>query len=303
MNYLNKKIINTAYYAVYLIMFSTFTGAIFSALLKDLTNELNIAAIGFFRFFFGLLIIFPFILTNKFKALHTNNFKLYFFRSGLNLVGMLAHLTAISIMTLEKNAALGFIAPLYVTILAIIILKEKIKIYRTMSLILGFIGVLIVIQPGFNTFEKGVVFALIGNFCFALSMIVVKKISKKDTSFTIFPYLYIFSTFYTFIIYIFFWQIPDLRQITILFIAAVLGTSGHYCLNQAIKISEVTFIAPFNYFALVWSSLFGYLIFNEIPNTFTWIGGSIIFISIMIITVREQNLKKDIIKKSIIHQL
>ena len=303
MNDLKKKFSIAGYYSAYLIMFSTFMGALFTVLLKNLTDELNISTIAFFRFFFGLLIISPFIIKSKFKVLHTNNYKLYLFRSGLNLVGMLMYITAIGIMTLEKNAALGFIIPLYATILAVIILKEKIKIYRTVALIIGFIGVLIVIQPGLNTFEKGVIFALIGNFCVALGMIVVKKISKEDTSFTILSYLYIFSTLYTFIIYIFFWQIPDLRQIIILLIAAVLGTLGHYSFTQAIKISEVTFIAPFNYFALIWSSLFGYIIFKEIPNTYTWIGGSIIFISIMIITVREHSLKKDIVKKSIINHL
>jgi len=303
MNVVKKKINIVGSYSAYLILFSTFMGALFTVLLKDLTDELNIATIAFFRFFFGLLIISPFIINNKFKALQTNNFKFYLFRSVLNLVGMLMYITAIGIMTLEKNAALGFIIPLYATILAIIILKEKIKIYRSVALIIGFIGVLIVIQPGFNTFEKGVIFSLIGNFCVALGMIVVKKLSREDSSFTILSYLYILATLYTFIIYLFFGQLPDARQIIILLIAAVLGTLGHYSFTQAIKISEVTFIAPFNYFALIWSSLFGYIIFKEIPNMLTWIGGSIIFISIMIITVREYSLKKDIAKKSIINHL
>ena len=78
---------------------------------------------------------------------------------------------------------------------------------------------------------------------------------------------------------------------------------GHYTFNQAIKKSDVTFIATFNYFALIWSSIFGFFIFNETPNLSTWIGGSIIFISVLIITLREIKLKKDVVKKSIINPL
>ena len=303
MKYIINKFNVTNYNSAYLVIFSTFVGAIFVSFLKGLTDELNVATIGFFRFFFGLIIILPFIVKNNFQALKTNNYKLYFFRSGLNFIGMLMHLAAIGMMTLEKNTALTFIAPLFATILAIIILKEKIKIYRTIALILGFIGVLVVIQPGLNSFEKGIYFSLIGNFCFALGMIMVKKISKEDSSFTILAYLYILTTLYTFVVYIFYWQFPNLEQLIILFIAACFGTLGHYTFNQAIKKSDVTFIAPFNYFALIWSSIFGFFIFNETPNLSTWIGGSIIFISVLIITLREIKLKKDVVKKSIINPL
>ena len=113
--------------SIFLIIISTALGAFFGVTIKDLFSELNVTTIGFYRFFFGLILISPLIVKNNFDVLKTSNLKLYFFRSSLNILGFLLNFTALGLLTLEKNAALGFMSPLYATVLAIIILKEKIK--------------------------------------------------------------------------------------------------------------------------------------------------------------------------------
>ena len=114
--------------SIFLIIISTALGAFFGVIIKDLFSELNVTTIGFYRFFFGLILISPLIVKNNFDVLKTSNLKLYFFRSSLNILGFLLNFTALGLLTLEKNAALGFMSPLFATILAIIILKEKIRL-------------------------------------------------------------------------------------------------------------------------------------------------------------------------------
>ena len=105
------------------------------------------------------------------------------------------------------------------------------------------------------------------------------------------------------LIYIPFLEVPNTEQFIKLLIAAIIGTLMHYTFNQAIKISDVTFITPFKYMGLVFASLLGFIFFRDVPNIYTWIGGSIIFLSVLIITIREKQLNKDIAKKSVINPM
>ena len=200
--------------SIFLIIISTALGAFFGVTIKDLFFELNVTTIGFYRFFFGLILISPLIIKNNFNVLKTSNLKFYFFRSGLNILGFLLNFTALGLLTLEKNAALGFMSPLYATVLAIIILKEKIRF--------GLIGVLIVIQPGLSGIEIGVIFAIIGQFCFGLTIIIIKLTSKKDSSLTILSYQYLLTSLFALLIYIPLLEVPNIEQFIKLLIAAIM---------------------------------------------------------------------------------
>ena len=121
MNSLKIKLI-----AILLIISSTLFGTLMVSFIKNLTSDLNTPTIGFYRFFIGLIIIFPFIIRNQFNVLKTPNLKLHILRSLINLPSMLMGFAALSYLTLEKASALHFVVPLFVTVLAIIILKEKV---------------------------------------------------------------------------------------------------------------------------------------------------------------------------------
>ena len=120
---------------------------------KHLLINLNPFMVSFLRCFIGLIIVLPFVAQNKFKALKTKNIKLQFFRSLINVYSMISWFTAISLMHLEKAVAIGFTTPLFTTLLAVIILGEVIKIHRILALIIGFIGVLVIIRPGYIPIE------------------------------------------------------------------------------------------------------------------------------------------------------
>ncbi len=135
-------------------------GALMASSVKYLSNDLHPIIICFYRCLMGLILISPFIIKNNFRALKSKNIKLQFSRVIINIFSMIFWFSAIGIMQFEKAAALGFTTPLFTTILAIIILKEKIRFHRTAALLIGFLGIIIIVRPGYVPLELGAVFIL-----------------------------------------------------------------------------------------------------------------------------------------------
>tara|TARA_B100000427_G_scaffold307412_1_gene294866 strand:- start:1044 stop:1871 length:828 start_codon:yes stop_codon:yes gene_type:complete len=261
--------------------------------------EVNVITAALFRFIFGLIILSPIIIKSKFSIFKTQNLKFHFIRSTLNFPAMILGFASISLIPIEKFTAIQFIVPFIVTILAVMFLGEKIYIYRTIALILGFIGMLIIIRPGFIDISLGISMALGSSFFWAIVIVMTKKMSADDSAVTILAYQYIFMIIFTSILTIFYWQTPSIKTFGFLFVAAFTGTIFHLCINHAYKLVDVTMTQPYSFLGLIFSSLLGYYIFNEVPDMYTWIGAFVIFIGILIISYREIKLKKEIISKNI----
>ena len=266
---------------------------------KYLSDDLHSFVIAFFRCFFGLIIIIPFLLKNNLKDLKTNNIKIHFFRSALNCISMLTWFTAIGIMPLEKATALGFTTPLFATIFAVIFLKEIIKIHRTFALFIGFIGIIIIIRPGYINVELGTYLMIIASISWAFVLIIIKKLSKNDSSLTIIFYMLAIMTPITFIIAIPVWSLPTFKELIIFAGMGLGGLIAHLCLVQSLKIADTTLVMPFQYLKLIWASLIGSIIFLEKPDLWTWIGGTIVFCAVIYITYRESITKKNLSEKII----
>jgi len=277
---------------VALTLIGTLTAAIMASGVKYLSNDLNPFTICFFRCLIGLIIVLPFIIKNKFKAIKSKNIKLQFYRSFINVISMITWFSAIGIMHLEKATALGFTTPLFTTILAVIILREVIRAHRITALFIGFLGVLIIIRPGYLPIESGTLLMLIASFSFSIVLIMVKKLSDIDSSLTIIFYHLLFMTPLTFIIAIFFWEGINFSQFFIFVLMGSAGLISHWCLAQAFKLSDTTFIMPFQFTKLIWASIIGYVIFAESPDKWTWFGGIVIFTSVIYITYREAFIKQ-----------
>ncbi len=277
---------------VSLTIVGTLTAALMASGVKYLSNDLNPFTISFFRCFVGLIIIFPFVAHNKFQALKSKNIKLQFFRSFINVLSMITWFSAIGIMHLEKATALGFTTPLFTTILAVIILREVIRMHRITALLIGFLGVLIIIRPGYLPLDFATLLMLTASLSFSFVLIMVKKLSDVDSSLTIIFYHLLFMTPLTFIITIFFWEGINFSQLLIFILLASAGLISHWCLAQAFKLSDTTFVMPLQFTKLIWASIIGFYIFSELPDIWTWFGGIIIFVSVIYITYREAFIKQ-----------
>ena len=279
---MNKKL-----FVILLSLLGTGTAAIMVSGIKLLSQDLNPFIIAFYRCLFGVIIMLPFMIYNYPEAWKTHNIKLQFVRSAINVYSMISWFTAIGTLQLEKAAAIGFTTPLFTTILAIIFLGEVIRIQRITALIVGFIGILVVVRPGYIPFESGALWLLSAAISFSIVIIIVKKLTEKDSSLTTAFYQMAFMVPPTFFIALFFWESINISQILLFIFVAIAGFITQFSFAQCLKLAETTFIMPIQFTKLIWLSLIGYFFFMEVPDIWTWIGASIIFSSILFIAYRE----------------
>ena len=279
---MNKKL-----FVIFLSLIGTGTAAVMVSGIKLLSQDLNPFIIAFYRCLFGVIIMLPFMIYNYPEAWKTHNIKLQFVRSAINVYSMISWFTAIGTLQLEKAAAIGFTTPLFTTILAIIFLGEVIRIQRITALIVGFIGILVVIRPGYIPFESGALWLLSAAITFSIVIIIVKKLTEKDSSLTTAFYQMAFMVPPTFFIALFFWESINISQFLLFIFVAIAGFITQFSFAQCLKMAETTFIMPIQFTKLIWLSLIGYFFFMEVPDIWTWIGASIIFSSILFIAYRE----------------
>jgi len=282
-----------------LIILSVFFSAAMSVLIKLAQQDTNVFTAAFLRFFFGMLVLFPIFIKTKLSVFKTIHLKTHFLRVILNYPSMLLFFYAINFVSIEKANSLTFVVPFIATILAVIFLKEKIYFYRIFALILGFIGMLIVIRPGMIEVSFGVYMILISSFLWAIMIIITKRLSRDDSALTILSYQYLLMFIISFVVAIFNWQSPSIETIFYLFLAGFSGTIFHLTLYQAYKLADVSLVQPYSFLVLVFASIMGYFVFGEIPDIYTWIGTSVIFIGVVIISIREMQINKNIVRKNL----
>ena len=285
--------------AIMLALIASFCAVLMSVFLKLAQEDSNVFTIGFLRFFFGLLLITPIIIQSSFKIYNTINFKLHILRCIINVPMMIFGFAALTYIPLEQIKAIGFLSPILVVILSVIFLGERIYLIRTFSLILGFIGTLIILRPGFIEINIGVYMVLASALLWSCVIIITKFMSKNDSAMTILTFQYTFVTLFTFPLAIIYWNNPSFISLIYTLLAAIVGTVLHLCINNAYKLSDLSIIQPVWFTQLVFASFLGFIIFGSLPDFFTWIGAILVFISVLIITYRENYLKKDIAKTSI----
>ena len=289
--------LNNNQFAIFLIIISIIFGTLMGTFIKLAQEELNVFTTGFLRFFFGFLIITPYILKTKFEVFSTKNLKIHILRSALNLPAMLLGFAALAMLPLEKMTAIHFIVPIIVTILAVIFLKEKIYLYRSIALVMGFLGMLIILRPGIIDISIGIYMALISSLIWSVVIILTKKVSKDDSAITILSHQYVYMSLFSFPLVIYFWDQPSLKTIIFIVCAAMSGTILHIALNHAYKLVDVTMTQPYSFLGLVVSSIIGYFVFSDKPDFYTWLGASVIFCGVLLISYRELQLNKEIIRK------
>jgi len=291
---LNKKIL-----AILLFIIATFFGSLMGVFMRLSQSDINVFTASFLRFGIGFIIILPYLFYSKFKVYKTNNIKLHFIRGIINVPTMYVGFAALMYIPLEQIHALHFIVPLIVTFLAVFFFKEKIRFVRISALIIGLIGMLVMLRPGMIEMNIGVYMVLFTSIMWSFIIIITKFLSKNDTPITILTYQYSLVTFFSFFTVIFFWETPSSIIFLYTFLAALSGTILHIALIYSYKLVDLTLIQPFTFLSLIWASLFGYNIFGEKPDIFTWLGAIIIFSGVLIIFYRETYLKRDISKESL----
>lgn len=269
-------------------------GFLFSCMslgVKYLGQEMDSFQIGFLRALFGLIAILPFALRRGIAPLRTKVFSMHLGRSCVGITGMLCIFYAITHMPLADAVALTFTRPLFLILLAVLFLGEAIRWRRWLATFVGFLGVVIMVQANADIGMASAV-ALFGALMVAIVSVFLKKLSRTEAPTTIMVYFGVIGSLLAFIPASMVWVTPSLEQLTILAVAASVGSGANFCIIRAFSVAEATVVAPFDYTRLIFSGILGFILFAEIPSLWMVLGASIIVASSLYIVLREAGLKK-----------
>jgi len=271
------------------------TFPIMGTIVKYLTLELHPFQLAFFRCFFGLIIIIPIILKNEpSKILNTNRLKLHIIRGLFGVGAIMAGFTALSMLPLATAVTLGYTRILFLVPLAILFIGEKPTFLRVILIIIGFLGVILIINPNNNsgiTYYAAII-ALIGAFFVSCVKLTVKSLTASESTLTIQLYYGIISSISLLIPCIIFWGSISLSNLLLIFLAAICGTIAQMLTIWGLRNSTTTVVMPADYSRLIFAGIYGFFIFNEIPYLNEIIGSIVIIVATMIILLLDQIKKK-----------
>jgi drug/metabolite transporter (DMT)-like permease len=273
--------------AIILNILSIVLFSIMVIFIRKASENLHILEVVFFRNLLALIVMLPILKTIGFTAIKMNNTRLFFMRGFVGAIGMIAGFTCLTLIPLAQATAISFSQPLFITIGATIFLGEIIKARRIAAIIVGIIGMLIIVQPGFNSLSFGIMLAIISALALSVNALIVKKLTLTDTPHAIIIWMVVMLIPITLIPAILVWEWPSFETWLYLWGIAILGTLAHFAWTKSYAMADITSLEPIGFIKLPIMALLGWMIFSEIPGTWTWIGGLIIFMSTVYISNRE----------------
>ena len=242
----------------------------------------------FFRGFFGLLLTYFLIPKDKLKSFYKTDRKLeHFFRCFAGIIALIAIVVALRELPLAIVVSLSYAAPLFITVLSIFLLSEKVGIFRWIAVLIGFFGVLIISEPGFKELNYLYILPII--FCIGMAFvtITIRKLSTSEPVWLISIFFTLTITFVSLFTIPFGWILPNFKDFILLALIGVTGGGANLLLTQSYKLSEVSLVAPLKYLSLIFAIFFGYLIWDEVPSFKNLIGAALVITSSLIILRRE----------------
>ncbi len=271
--------------------------ALMFAAIRWLGPYFPLGEIVFFRSVLGLpVIVVAAFLSGGPWLLSTRRIDSHALRSIAGTISMFCNFAAYIFLPLADATAIGFAAPLFVVILAALVLAERVHIYRWSAVVLGFIGVLIIAGPEGGMSRSalyGAFFALAGAGLTAVAMIFLRRMSAHEHSITIAFYFMLTSAAVALITALFGWNMPTGEQALVLIFTGLAGGVGQLFLSFSYRFGEASALAPFDYAAMIWAVVLGYFLFGELPAPQVWLGGTIVISAGLLILWRERRLGRD----------
>lgn len=274
-----------------MMMGAGLSGAVMVAIAREVTADMHPFQAAFLRTAFGLVMFLPWFLPRRLHSLSTQRFWLHMARAVLQVGGILSFFMGVSMTPLATTAALGFTTPLFSTILALLILGEVIRARRITALVVGFAGTWVILRPGLIEPDPGALFVLLASMIWGVTSIIIKMLSRTDSSVALAVYPNILVVPLSFLAALPFWETPTLLQLGLLVAAGFLNNIETVCFAQAMKNAELTAVLPADFLKLVWATTIGYFLFAETPDVWTFVGAVMIFAAVAYIAYRESQLR------------
>jgi len=265
--------------------------------LIKITDDYDVGQVMFSRAIFGLIPIFFLIPKKRLKNFYKTRYvSLHFYRSFVGAIAMYAIFVGLRNLELAEVTSMAFSGPIWVVIFSILFLGEKIRMKRWIAVGLGFVGVLIISKPGFDSLNLYYIYPIIFTLGFAGVSIFIRKLTLVGEPVYLIAFYFSLCSaiFGLFTLPFGGWIMPSVYDLGLLILIGLFGSVANLLLTKSYQLAEVSLTTPLKYLSLVFAIIFGFYLFNEIPTIYTLSGAGLIVVSSAIIFIREHQLKKPI---------
>ena len=277
-------------------MFLSICAFSFMDVIVKWSSDYPIGQVMFFRGLFGILPIIFLVPKTRFRDFYkTNRPGLHLIRCCSGLIALAAIFLALRNLPLATVTSISFAAPIFTTLLSIFLLSEKVGVYRWAAVFVGFIGVLVITQPGFSSLNIYYLFPIIFCIFFACVALSIRSLSSTEPNYRIALYFSLLSMIVGLATLPFGWIMPSKFDLFLLIFTGIIGSVANILLTVSLRIAEASLVTPTKYLNLVFAILLGYFIWCEIPKVLSLLGAGLIIVSSLIIFMRESQLKKEVV--------
>ncbi len=250
----------------------------------------SIVEITWARFFFNAIFILPFLAFSR-RRVFSRPKKIHWqaIRVAALMIATFCYFSALKTMPLADALAVYFVYPFLITAFAPLVLGENVGMRRWAAVLVGFVGTLVIVRPGFATLPPGVWYLLAGALSFAFYNLFTRKLVGLAGVGEILGFQSLMGALIMTALVPFFWKTPDLFALALFVAMGIVSVLAHFMLITSYQNASASFLAPFAYFEIVSATLVGFLFFTDFPNSWTWAGIAIIVACGVYISVRERN--------------
>jgi drug/metabolite transporter (DMT)-like permease len=271
---------------------STLMFGTMAAIIRLASEQLHPFEIAFFRNLFGFMFALPLLLRHGPGLLRTSKLPLYIVRCAIGMVSMLAGFWAIVHLPLSEAISLSYSTPLFVTIGAVLVLGEVVRARRWTAVTLGFLGVIVIVRPGGDSFSAASLVALLAAAMSASVAISIKFLSRTEKPDAIVLYTTLIWIPLSLVPALLVWQNPSGIVWLWIVLCGFFGTAGHMLWTRALQLADASLLTPISFLQVLVVSIYGYFLFGEVVDRWTVLGAGIIFASSIYIARREAYLAR-----------
>ena len=257
------------------------------AMVKFVGSDVHPVQIALVRYSMGILLLLPMFVRLGLSGLKTGRAGLHLARSLVAGIGQVGVYYAVVNLMLADATAISFSRPLFITVLAVLLLGEAVGWRRWSATLIGFAGTVVMVRPGHMGFTPASMVAVVSALLFALSLMLIRRLSSTEPPPRILFYYHAFGTLIFLWPALRLWVMPSALQWLLLLLIGVLTTIGMVCFVRGFAAGEASIVGPMEYTRLIYAALIGYFVFAELPDAWTWVGAGIIVGSTLYVARHE----------------
>lgn len=269
-----------------------FFASILIALVRHLSSEFHIFFIVMVRNFFGLVFFLPQIIKNHNDVFKTNRIGLHIFRGLNGVTSMFLWFYVVKVLPLSEAVSISFIMPILTTVAAVYILKEKIRTHTWIGTFIGFVGILIILRPGFREFNPAYFFSFASVGLWVISNLLVKVMTKTEKPQTIVAYMSLIMLIASIPFAFPYMQPIDFEHFCYFAALGLASNLTHICLSHSYAKADLSLMQSFDFTRLIFTAIISYFFFGEIIDIWVVVGSLVILCGMLVVMPRRKKKEK-----------